>query len=89
MPDGVKIQLFREIVESEIGGHVFKDKEGTKRLQGFSFLIKSSEKTYVDGRQYKLWFESQAAARECANDVMRRVMDQLRSQGQRVEGFTQ
>jgi hypothetical protein len=89
MAEGVKVQLFREIVESPIGGNVFKDKEGTKHLQGYSFIIKSATKTYVDGRQYELWFQSQAAARECANDVMRRVMDQLRQQGQRVEGFTQ
>ncbi len=89
MSDGVKIQLFREIIESPIGGQTFKDKEGTKCEQGFSFIIKDATKTYVDGRQYKLWFRSQAAARECANDIMKKVMDGLKAQGNRVEGFTQ
>lgn len=89
MSDGIKVQLFREIVESPLEGRVFQDREGTRVPQGFSFLIKSATKTYVDGRKFKLWFKSQAAARECANDVMQKVMNELRSQGQRVEGFTQ
>lgn len=74
-----------ELVDSPLGTLPFRDRRGLRRLQGHSFRIRNGDKVLVN---CPLWFGSRAAARGCAEDMVRKVTDDLKRRGFKVEVFT-